>query len=139
MLPGHTFEGAIEYVGTTVDTRNRTFPIEIVIGNPDQLIKPQMVANVEIAVDRLDSVLVVPQNAVLRTEAGYQTFVVEESDGELLARARNVEVGPTYANRTVIRSGLEPGDRVVVRGQQLVEVGDRVDVVDSGEAVTGDR
>ena len=138
VLPGHTFEDAIEYVGRTVDTRNRTFPIEIVIENPDQLIKPNMVANVEIAVDRLESVLVVPQNAVLRTESGYQTFVIEEEDGELFARARGVEVGPTYENETVIRNGLEPGDRVVVRGQQLVEAGDRVAVVGSG-ATEGDR
>ncbi len=129
VLPDERFTGVIEYVGRTVDKRNRTFPIEVVIENPGRVIKPHMVANVEVADHRLKDVIVVPQSAILRIEDGYQVYVVVERDGALIAIARPVRLGATYQNRTVIQSGLTPGERLIVRGQQLVEVGDRVRIV----------
>ncbi|NIR43510.1 MAG: efflux RND transporter periplasmic adaptor subunit, partial [Gemmatimonadetes bacterium] len=76
-------------VGSSVDQRNRTFPIEIVIDNPERSLKPRMVATVEIANNRLHDVVVIPQASVLRTEDGYQALVAaREGDGQLVARAR---------------------------------------------------
>ncbi len=58
VLPGQTLDGTIEYVGAAVDPRNRTFPIEIVLQNPGNLIKPRMVANVQVERERLTDVVV---------------------------------------------------------------------------------
>lgn len=134
VLSDQQFTGKIAYVGRTVDKRNRTFPIEVVIENPGRVIKPHMVGNVEVADRRLQDVIVVPQSAILRVEDGYQVYVAVERDGVLIAVARPVSVGATYQNRTVILSGLAPGERLIVRGQQLVEVGDRVRVVNDERA-----
>jgi RND family efflux transporter MFP subunit len=121
--------GLIGYVGSMVDPRDRTFPIEVVIDNPGRVIKPQMVANVLIANHRLQDVVVIPQSAIERTENGYQVYVAVERDGELLAVARPVRLGPSYENLTVAEDGLSVGDRLIVRGHQLVEAGDRVRIV----------
>jgi RND family efflux transporter MFP subunit len=131
VLPEEVFLGQIGFVGSTVDERNRTFQIEIVIDNPGRLMKPQMVANVLVAQSRLQNVVVVPQSAVMRTEDGYEVYVVGEQDGAEVAVTRAVRLGPTYANQAVVEEGLAEGDRLIVRGQQLVEVGDHVQVVDS--------
>ncbi len=40
-LGGREFLGVIEFVGTTVDAGNRTFPIEVVLDNPENVIKSQ--------------------------------------------------------------------------------------------------
>jgi membrane fusion protein (multidrug efflux system) len=137
VLANQPFVGVLGYVGSVVDERNRTFPIEIVLDNPGRVIKPQMVASVEIANDRLRDVLVVPQDAIQRTEGGYQVFVAVERDGNIYAESRPVRLGPMYANRVVIEEGLSEGDRLIVRGQQLVEVGNRVRIVDQAEYETG--
>ncbi len=121
--------GLISYVGSTVDPRNRTFPIEVVIDNPGRIIKPKMVANVLLASRRLGNVVVIPQSAIQRTEEGYEVFVVVERDGSLIAEPRPVRLGPSYENSTVVNEGLSVGDRLIVRGHQLVESGDRVRVV----------
>ncbi len=123
----------IGFVGRTVDKRNRTFPIEAVIENPGRVIKPHMVANAEVADRRLQDVIVVPQSAILRVEDGYQVYVAVERDGALVAVARPVRLGASYANRTVIQEGLDAGDRLIVRGQQLVEVGDHVRIVNEDQ------
>ena len=130
LYPGRVFEGEISFVSTAVDPKSRTFEIEILLDNPDNLIKPQMVAGVELPTRALEAVLVVPQDALLRVEDGYQILVVTEADGgELEAEARRAVLGPSASNAVVIASGLEPGDRVIVRGQQQVDPGDRVRLV----------
>ena len=131
ILPGREVSGNIGYVGTTVDDRNRTFPVEIVIDNPDGIVKPQMVANVQLERARLTDVIVVPQEVVIRTEFGYQVYVVVEQDGATLAAARPVQLGPAYADRVVIESGLEIGELLIEAGAQLVDDGSRVRIVNS--------
>ena len=132
VLQGRPFEGEIRFVGEAIDPGSRTFPIEILMDNPDGAVKPQMIANVRVATDRLENVVVVPQEVILRTELGYQVFVVVERDGSPVAEARPVVLGPTFENRAVVESGLEPGDLLVTKGHQQVEAGDRVQVVDGG-------
>ena len=127
---GEVFEGAIGYVGAAVDEANRTFPIEIVMTNPGGVIKPQMVANVEVATETLEGVIVVPQEALLRTENGYEVFVAAEEGDGLVAQPRVVRTGASFENRIVIVEGLSVGDQLVVVGHQLVDPGDRVRVVD---------
>ncbi len=138
VLQGRPFEGEIRFVGEAIDPGNRTFPIEILMDNPDGAVKPQMIANVRVATERLENVVVIPQEVILRTELGYQVFVVSERDGSPVAEARSVVLGPTFENRAVVESGLEPGDLLVIRGHQQVDAGDHVQVVDRGRVADDD-
>jgi len=126
VLPGRTIEGKISYVGAAVDERNRTFPIEVLLDNPEGRLKPQMVANVRVATEKFEDVIVVPQDVVIRTENGYQVFVAAEDDRGLFAEARPVVLGPSFENEVVVESGLAPGERLIVTGHQMVDGGDRV-------------
>lgn len=133
VLLGQPIEGTIAYVGAAVDPQNRTFPIEILLDNPEGRLKPQMVANVRVATETLQGVIVVPQDVVLRTENGYEVFVVAEGANGLVAEARAVELGPSFENEVVVASGLSAGDRLIVTGHQMVDAGDRVRDVSEGE------
>jgi RND family efflux transporter MFP subunit len=135
VFPGREFLGRIAFVGTSVNQSNRTFPIEVVIQNPERLIKPQMIADVQVVRERLDDVVVVPQTAVLRTEDGYQVVLAETENGRDIARAHPVGVGPSYANHVVIESGLEPGQQLITLGQQLVDDGSLIRVVNAAPAL----
>lgn len=132
VLDGEEFLGQISYVGATVNPRNRTFPVELVLPNPGGAIKPQMVANLDLVRRSSQDAIVIPQEALVRTEAGFIVFVVEEDSQGTLARAREVEVGPGQRNRVMIRSGLSSGERLVVVGQLSVADGDRVNIVAEG-------
>ena len=128
VFPGEVFRAPISYVGSTVDSGSRTFPIEVRMPNPRGLIKPQMVADVSVERRSFEEA-VVPQDALVRVEDGYVVFVVVEEGDASVARARRVELGPAQRNLAVIESGLEIGDRLVVVGQKSVAGGDRVRVV----------
>lgn len=121
-------EGRIAFVGTVINDQDRTFPVEVVLTNPGR-IKPGMVATVGIDRRTFDSAVAVPQEAVVRTEDGYIVYVAAARDGEIVAEARPVVMGPSQRGRIVIESGLVPGEEIVVVGQQQVVPGDRLEIV----------
>ena len=128
VMPGEVFESTIRYVGASVSPANRTFPIEVVLSNPNSMIKPQMVANMAVTRRALDAAIVVPQDALVRVEDGYVAFVASGDRAE----QRVVVLGPTRRNLVVIEDGLVAGDRLIVVGQKSVAAGDRINVVGDG-------
>lgn len=131
VFPGQVFEGRIDFVGSTVSPRNRTFEIEVVIPNPSGTIKPEMVANVDVTRRDVDGAIVVPQEALVRVEEGFVAFVADNEAGADVARARPVLLGPAQGNRVVVREGLEAGDRLIVIGHKQVADGDRIRITRS--------
>jgi membrane fusion protein (multidrug efflux system) len=132
VLSEEEFPGTMSFVGAAVNPRNRTFPVELVLPNPGGFIKPEMVADVALVRVVHEDVIVVPQEAMVRTEEGYVVFVVEEEAGLSMARSRMVELGATQENHVIILSGLMAGDRLIVVGQQAVADQDHVNVVAGG-------
>jgi membrane fusion protein, multidrug efflux system len=128
------FVGHTRFVGSVVNQQNRTFPVEVAIPNAGGMLKPGMVARVRLARAAVDDALLVPREAVLRTEHGYIVYTVQEQAGRLTAAATPVTTGPGAGNRVVVESGLRAGDLVIVVGQQQVAHGDAVEVVQRGSA-----
>jgi membrane fusion protein, multidrug efflux system len=125
-MSGELFSGTVGFVGASVDPSSRTFPIEVVVPNPRYVLKPGLIANIRLARETLPEAIVVPQEAVLRVEDGYMVYVVGGSEEEPTAESRSVTLGPIQANRVVVTSGLEAGERIVVVGQSRVARGDRL-------------
>ena len=121
----------ISYVGDTVNPDSRTFSVEVILPNPDRTMKPGMIANMLILTERIEDALIVPQEAVVRSEDGYQVFVVVSEEGREVSRVRDVILGPARDDRVVIAEGLAAGDRVVTVGQLKLGNGDLVSVVDA--------
>jgi RND family efflux transporter MFP subunit len=128
-LGSGSYQAPIRYVGSTIDQRSRTFPIEVELPNPDAQIKPQMVANMAVTRQEVAEAIVVPQDALVRVESGYVVFVAVEQGGNLVAEARQVTLGPTRRNLVVVKEGLSAGDRLIVVGQKSVANGDRINIV----------
>ena len=129
VIEGESFEGQIEYVGATVDSENRTFPVELVLPNPNGRIKPEMIAEITLVRREVPDAIVVPQQALVSMESGYVVFVVEGAGDDATAQTRMVEVLAAQGNEVVLESGLRAGERLVVVGQQDLTAGDRVRVV----------
>jgi len=134
VLPGEVQRATVGYVGATVSARNRTFEVEIVLPNPGRIIKPEMVANVEIVRRTLEDAIVVPQEAVVRVEDGFVAFVAGEANGRPVAEVRALVLGSTQRNQVVVEDGLRAGDRLIVLGQNQVAHGDRIQIVRTREA-----
>lgn len=140
VMPGEQYGGRVGYVSATVNPQNRTFEAQLVLRNPGRVIKPEMVANIDIARRTIEDAIVIPQEALVRVENGFVAFVVaQDAEGEDVAQVRPVVVGVSQRNRVVVQEGLAEGDRLIVLGQTLVADGDRVAVLRTREiAAAGD-
>jgi len=130
-VAGREFAGSIDHVGAGVDRSTRTFTVEVEVPNVGLMLKPGMVANVEIARERVAGALVVPRHAVLRRETGYSVYVAVRNGDGWRAESRPVVPGMSRGDEVVIEQGLQPGERVVVVGQQRLTDGDALVLVNA--------
>lgn len=140
--PGRVFGGEITSILPYLNPMTRTNTIEVIIDNPvdgatgARLLKPGMYGQAQIVVARHDGAVAAPGYALLmddalleKQEAGQilrRAFVV---DGEGIARERIVEVGIRQGSIYQVLSGLEKGDKLVVRGQHGLVDGMKVRIV----------
>lgn len=117
-VPGQVFEGRVDYLYPQLDTMTRTLKARLVFDNADGLLRPGMFADVTLFGGAQREVLLVPTESVIRT--GTRT-VVMVAEGEGRYRPAHVEAGPERNGETVILSGLEAGQNVVVSGQFLID------------------
>jgi membrane fusion protein (multidrug efflux system) len=138
VMPDRVFNGRVQYVGASVNPRNRTFTVELSLANDGLTVKPEMVANIELVRRTMNNVVSLPQQSLVRVENGYVVFVVETgAGGATRAVAKAVETGAAQRNSVTITLGINPGDQVVVVGQGQLSDGDRVKVVGTSNPSTG--
>ena len=66
-----------------------------------------------------------PESNTIELERSYSVFV---SKGDSLAERRTLELGIEQGDRIEVLSGLQPGDNIVITGQQGLEEGGRISV-----------
>ena len=124
----HVFQGTVTRVGLDIDRSSRTLEVEISAANPEGLLKPGMLADIQLIVARRQGVLTVPQKAVIRDMGLEHVFVVEDT----VAVKREVISGAMQNGRIEIREGLQGQEQVVVEGQFGLKEGDRVSISAAG-------
>jgi RND family efflux transporter MFP subunit len=67
--------------------------------------------------------LTVPVTAVVRINAQYFAFVAEKNDQGMVARQKPVQLGEIVGNDYIVRSGLQPGEQLIVGGLQKIRDG----------------
>ncbi|BCM93984.1 cobalt-zinc-cadmium resistance protein CzcB [Abditibacteriota bacterium] len=117
-VPGRTFVGSIELIHADLDPKTRTVEAHAEIPNPGAL-RPGMFARGTIGTGSSKLAVMVPADAVQNMDGQATVFVVGDKTGEFKARA--VETGATSNGRTLIKSGLLPGERIVVKGAFMVK------------------
>ncbi len=118
------FTGRITSLAPAADARSKLFPVRISIPNPDGRLRPGMFAEIHLTTAVSRNAVRVPVDAVLERDGKKIVYVVEGDK----ARERRVETGITGEDYVEIRSGLKPGEKVVVTGQDFLVDGTRVQV-----------
>lgn len=118
-IPGQQFEGTVVYVYPFLNPQTRQARVRLEFNNPDNLLKPGMFADVRLQSRLADQVILAPRSAILDT-GRQQVAFVQVDEGEF--EPRDVSIGMTTEDGMVeIRSGLQPGERVVTSGQFLLD------------------
>ncbi|HQT95725.1 MAG TPA: efflux RND transporter periplasmic adaptor subunit [Thermoanaerobaculaceae bacterium] len=115
--PGTRLAGRVSYIDPTLDPQSRTLRVRFAFANPSLMLKPGMFANVELAVDGHEGV-VIPASAVIDT--GLRKIVFVSLGGGRFA-PRQVTLGVLGNGKAEVLSGVAAGEQVVVRANFLLD------------------
>jgi len=116
--PERVFNGKVKSISPVVNPADKTCKVIIDVANPEEVIKPGMHAEVEIAAEIHKNRLLVPQEAVLDRGGRKLAFVVQDG----LAKWRYIQVGMENDQYAEILpsdregEGIKEGETVIVDG-----------------------
>ena len=111
---------SITFVAPRVDDATQTVLVKSLLREIPPALRVQQFVRARI-IWRTTPGISIPITAVSRVSGQYFCFVAEDAaNGGLVARQRPVQVGELLGNDYVVRSGLKPGERIIVAGVQKV-------------------
>jgi multidrug efflux system membrane fusion protein len=116
-------EGTLAVVNNQVDTSSGTIRLKAVFDNKDHALWPGQSVSTRLLVKTLKDATVVPDDAIQHSTDGLYAYVVNQ---ENKAELRKVKVSQSIDGRSVVDSGLSPGDQVITAGQYKVQPGTTV-------------
>ena len=117
-------EGRIESLEVRIDPVNRTIGAVATFENTQDLLRPGMFLNLNIALQEREDAIFVAEEAL--APSGPQQFLFVVKDGRI--EKRQVVLGLREASLVEVSKGIEAGELVVVRGVQFLRDGMDVEI-----------
>lgn len=124
--PDLCMEEKIFRTSNVIHKDNRTFTVELRMKNIDNMLKPNMMAVIDINDYTRENSIIVPSSIIKNDLKGKFLFKVVKSEDKYIAEKVEVETGRSYDGNTLILKGLNPGDKVIVKGYNTVTTGTEV-------------
>ncbi|WP_311163252.1 efflux RND transporter periplasmic adaptor subunit [Xanthomonas hawaiiensis] len=110
----YPLQGRLEFSDVTVDQNTGSITLRAVFPNPNAELLPGMYVRAVLQEGTKDQAILVPQQAVSRNGAGKPTAYVVGPDHKLQLRV--LETDRAVGDQWLVRSGLRPGEHLVVEG-----------------------
>lgn len=154
--PDRLFQGTIALIVPTADLQSRSFPVKIRIQNrpqefpadaapnpsPAMQLKPGMFARAALPVGSSQDLILIHKDAIILERDRKSVFVIQqESDtttvDEGMVRNVPIRLGVSYGEFIEVTGDLQPGDMVVTEGNERLNDGRKVRIVNFKDLVTG--
>ena len=123
---GEEFEGKVSLVYPTIDPATHTFPVEVILANANQRVRPGMFARVTMNFGTKNHV-VVPDMAIVKRAGSGDRFVYVYNNGKV--SYNKVELGRRMGTEYELLSGVDNNAQVVIAGQTRLADGVEVEVI----------
>jgi membrane fusion protein (multidrug efflux system) len=124
--------GRLLFSETTVDQSTGSVTLRAVFPNPQRQLLPGMFVHARLVEGVSASALLVPQQGVARNQQGQPMALVVDATGKV--EQRNLSVDRAVGDQWLVRTGLKPGDQVIVEGLQRARPGTVVHAVEAQAA-----
>lgn len=131
--PDRHFDAEIIKISPILDPATRTMQVTLKVGDTKDIIKSGMFAHVKLITQSRENVIAVPSKAIVLNNGRQFVFTAnsEESEGGVYKTIRKpVTCGITVDGVTEITEGLFAGEKVIVKGQNMLSDGQTVNVID---------
>jgi membrane fusion protein (multidrug efflux system) len=110
----YPIDGQLRFTDVTVDQTTGAVIVRATFANPDNVLLPGLYVHARLTEGVLPGAVLAPQAGITHNERG-QAVALVLGAGDVVVQ-RVVETGQAIADKWLIRSGLEPGDRLIVDG-----------------------
>lgn len=124
----HKKDGKIQSVGLSSDPENRNFTVYITAENKDRYFQPGMSVECQLIVEKWENVLVIPYDAVFKENGDTYVYIIDQT-----AKLVKVTLGYNAGNMVEVKSGLGAGQKVVINGQNNLNDGDTVLLINNND------
>jgi RND family efflux transporter MFP subunit len=127
-FPSVNREVPVVRTSQVINEQNRTFDVELNLDNHNEMLKPNLIATVRINDFQTDSAFVVPSIIIKEDIKGKFLFIAEGQGENTIAVKKYVVTGMSSDDQTMLKSGVNSGDRVITQGYNLVSDGGLVQI-----------
>lgn len=113
--------GNLKFRDVSVDQNTGSFILRMVFPNPDNTLLPGMFVRATTEEGVIEHAILVPQQAVMRDMRGNPYVILADKDGNITQSQLTLD--RSIGNKWLVKSGLKPGDRVIVEGFQSLRPG----------------
>ena len=115
--------GKLASIDNQIDLTTGTYKLKSIFTNSDNSLFPNQFVNVHLLVDTKHNLIIVPASAIQRGPQG--TYVYAVATGNIV-KIRTVTIAQTTGNNIGLSSGVDPGDLVVIDGQDKLQDGSKI-------------
>jgi len=126
----------VSEIGRGIDPSNRTFKVEVNATNSSGFLKPNLLAEMLFVDYSIKDAVVVPQDIIQQEIGGKDYIFISSVDtiGNFLAKKVYVETGESYQGETIVTSGLEGGEQLILEGSLDLTDTELIDIVPSTDS-----
>jgi membrane fusion protein (multidrug efflux system) len=117
--------GTISFISELANPQTRSTRVEISLDNTKRLLRSGQIVLVRLTRRIIEDAVMIPLLAVIPMENSKAVYVVNSEE----AKRREVKLGLIKGDHVYVKSGLRPGDRLIISGHRLVAPGQRVNIV----------
>ena len=118
--------GTITEISKVMNAQTKNYPVTIALANKNDDLVAGMYAEVQVAVEHAEDVLVIPVDAIVYKEAKPVAFVAQ-ADGTVKEKA--LTLGINDGDNYVVTKGLQAGDQIVVKGNGNLVEGEPISII----------
>lgn len=131
-LPGKIYAAKLRELSPAADPASRTYAAKLSIVNADDALKLGMSASVRLDLGAAEAI-VVPNTSLYTRDNVARVWLVDRASETV--KAVEIKVGVSTNDGVSVLSGLKPGDLVVTAGANLLQVGQKVRLLDAPVAI----
>ncbi len=122
---GKIYTGKVRQIGNNINPANRSFGIEVAVPNPENLLRPNQVAKLQIIDYTSKNAIVAPTNVILSNGDGTKfVYTADKINGNsAVAKKVVVTTGKSSENVTEILSGLDAKSVIITEGMNTISEG----------------
>ncbi len=115
--PDSVFIGKVDKMNQVLDPVTKVMKIKIVLSNNNGTLKPEMFANIAISNKETKQMIAVPASAIINDNQKYFVIAYKNNND---AAIRQVTILKSADGFTYISSGLQQGEKVIIKNQVLI-------------------